>query len=50
MFSAPIRPARLRRPVTEFAALREEGRIGQAWPPWFDTCANTASRLNEAGF
>src|SRR5271163_4279447 len=23
---------------------------GQAWPPWVDTIASTASRLNEAGF
>jgi hypothetical protein len=29
---------------------RLEGFERQAWPPWFDTCANTASRLNEAGF
>jgi len=27
-----------------------EGRQGQAWAPWVDTIASTASRLNEAGF
>jgi hypothetical protein len=33
MFAAAIRPAPLRIPVTEFAALLEEGRIGQACAP-----------------
>jgi hypothetical protein len=32
------------------AALLAEGRLSQAWPPWVDTIASTASRLNEAGF
>jgi hypothetical protein len=50
MFAALIPSAQSRVPFTELAAPREEGRIGQAWPPWFDTCAKTASRLNEAGF
>ena len=31
------------------AALLAEGRLSQAWPPWVDTIASTASRLNEAG-
>jgi hypothetical protein len=32
------------------AAKLARRRRGQAWPPWVDTIASTASRLNEAGF
>jgi hypothetical protein len=32
------------------SALLLERQDGQAWPPWVDTIASTASRLNEAGF
>src|SRR5277367_4674739 len=41
----------LARPVAAFASgPPAEGRQRQAWPPWVDTIASTASRLNEAGF
>ena len=32
------------------ANARVDAVRSQAWPPWFDTIASTASRLNEAGF
>ena len=52
LFGPALRKARGARDRSlRFAsALLVEGQDGQAWPPWLETWANTASRLNEAGF